>query len=139
MNYTGKVGIVIRPNKIESITYASPTDAGSQIDPTNSKRRSTTLPQATIGTIRSAILDRYPDRYNELGVMDYTVMGVFVDPPVQFMENGNLQDLNAEEVLAQFPDQRWFCLQQGRLYEVCRTGDGRLSCGSRIEVPSLYT
>lgn len=138
-NYTGRVGVVIRPNKIESITFASPVDAGSQIDLTNPKRRYTGLPQATIDIIRSAILDRCPDRYNELGVMDYTVMGIFVDPPVEFIENGNFQQRNAEEILAQFPDQRWLCLQQGSLYEVCRTGDGRLSCGSRIDVSSLYT
>jgi len=138
-NYTGKIGIVIRPNKIKSITYASPADAGSQIDPTNPKRRYTGLPQATVDIIRSAILGRCPDRYNELGVMDYTVMGVFIDPPVEFTTpNGDFQSIGVEEVLAKFSDQRLLCLREGSLYEICRI-DGHLSCGQKIDVPSLYT
>ncbi len=138
MNYTGNIGIVLRPNESTSIAFACPTDAGSQIDPDDPKRRVTGLRRpATIQDVRSAILDRPADRYNELGILSYTVLGVFIDGPVQYSFPGGVETVDYREIASAFSDQRFFYLHNGTLLHMEWT-KGAPSVGSAVDLHSLY-
>ncbi len=137
MNYTGKVGLVLRPNSSASITFASESDVGSQIDPRDSKRRFTGLPSATLELIQTAITDRPPNTYNELGVMDYSVIGVFIDPPIQYVSETGLHSIELRDVAKAFSAVRLFLLRGGQLHDLV-SEDGRLTQGNVVSIASLY-
>ena len=135
MNYTGKVGLILCPNAMDSITFASPSDAGSQIDPNNPGRRSSGLPPATPQLIQAAIDERLYDAYNELGVLNYRVLGVFIDPPVQYSLGEGIVSIEYSEVASAFPDQPLFCIYRGELFGVVQDNAG-YSIGAKADVQS---
>lgn len=137
MNYTGKVGLILCPNAMNSITFASPNDAGSQIDPNNPGRRLSGLPPATPQRIQAAIDERPCNAYNELGVLNYSVRGVFIDPPVQYSSEEGIASIECSEVALAFSDQPLFRIHRGELYEVVR-GNGGFSIGAKADVEKLY-
>jgi len=137
MNYTGKVGLVLLPNAATSITYASPKDAGSQIDSSNPGRRYSGQPAATPELVETAILSRLPSSYNELGVINYTVVGVFMDEPVQYSGADEVVTLTPEDISSYFSSKRLFYLKKGQLYECVGSGDS-LVCGAQVSISQIY-
>lgn len=136
-NYSGHVGIILRPNRVDSITFALPRDAGSQIDATNPKRRFTGLPQATPELIRAAIVERDASNYNELGVIDYSVLAVFIEPPVQYSTMDGTVTVPNNTIASVFSNQRLLGLHRGELYEL-DWSNGQPRLGAKVDVASLY-
>ena len=137
MNYTGKVGLVLRPSTAESITFASATDAGSQIDPTRPGRRIHNCGPVSLQAIETAISCRHPDKYNEIGMFKLSVACVFVDPPIQYSSDEGFHDVSVDEVATRFRDQDLFCLRRGVLHCLYKQDDS-WHLGQRVAVASIY-
>jgi len=115
-NYTGKVGLVLLPRQPDSITYACFRDGGTQIDPTNPRRRSHSRVSLSIDGIAHAIDDRWPDRYNELCVLDYEVRGVFCHLPIEYSAETSMGYLTPADVARAFPSHTIFQAIRGNLH-----------------------
>ena len=138
MNYTGKVGLVLRPNTVVSITFTSPNDAGSQIDPTRPGRRTHNCGPVSLQSIEAAISGRALDRYNEFGLHQFSVVGVFVDPPIQYSTDIGFNDVSVDEVAQQFPDLALYCLRGGLLHTLCKERD-RWNVGQQVSAVDVYS
>jgi hypothetical protein len=137
MNYTGQVGLVLLPSTAESVTFASPTDAGSQIDPNCPGRRTHNCGPVSLHAIDSAISRRPTDKYNELGLYQFSVVGVFVDPPVQYSDEVGFHDVSVDEVALRFPSYSLFCLQQGVLHTYLKEGNV-WQVGTPVPMTDIY-
>lgn len=137
MNYTGKVGLVLLPSTAGSITFASSTDAGSQIDPNCPERRTHNCGPVSLQAIDSAISCRSTDTYNELGLYQFSVVGVFVDPPVQYSSEFGFHDVTIDEIAFRFPSYALFCLRRGVLY-TCHKEGGEWQVGTLVPMADIY-
>jgi hypothetical protein len=115
-NYTGPLGLVLFPLTTQSIVGATPGDGGSWIDPCNPGRRLPRLPPSCIEEIEQSIVNRPGDRYNEIRVYRYQVLGIFISRPVQFSTPTGLDEISDSEIRQGFPHKRVFLLCKGSLY-----------------------
>lgn len=117
-NFWGKMGLILWPQSANSITFVSPRDAGTEPDPSNPGRRQIWRAPITSQALVESIDLRATDAANEWCVFDYTVVGIFIEPPIQFVENGALRDLEVADVFRAFPTMRVFAFYCGQLREV---------------------
>ena len=71
---------------------------------------------------------------NEWCVLDYKVIGIFVEPPIQYTENGALHELNLADVFYEFPGMRIFAFFYGKLRELLPPG----AWGKLVSISELY-
>lgn len=99
-NYTGRLGVVIRPKEKGSILDCSSEDAGTT--PEGREKMKDNM-KSSDSDFESAIVNRGRDKYNEICVCEYEIMGVFFDYPVQYSdENGNYKDVTSKEIYDNF-------------------------------------
>ena len=117
-DYWGKVGFIIQPRSADSITLVAHGDAGTLPAPNNpGKRRICRRPIGPQEVIDS-IDCRQPGSANEWCVLDYEVAGLFIEPPIQYVENGGLHDIDVPDVFVHFPGLRVFAFCGSSLSEI---------------------
>lgn len=121
-SYWGRIGLVLCPLGPESITLACWRDAGTLPDPNNYGRRIHPTITITEKILRDSIECRAPNSANEWCVLNYDVLGVLVEPPIQYLEGGVFETLEVERVFDVFPNQSVYCFKKGVLHEVNRAG-----------------
>lgn len=102
-NFWGRIGLILSPKSPDSITLVSPKDAGTTPDQSNNGRRKFQRVAITSRALVESIDLRPSQSCNEWCVLDYRVIGVFIEPPIQYCENDELRDLNVSDVFAHFP------------------------------------
>ncbi|KOO13205.1 hypothetical protein AKJ18_19775 [Vibrio xuii] len=114
-NYSGALGVVLKPNANDSIIYSSQNDVG-----TTPEQRNNGIGKyvSTDQEFESAIQGRQRQAYNEIIVHDYTCLGVFVEDIVQFTDhnNGKLIHLSHADIYKHFGNVNYFLLEKGLFY-----------------------
>lgn len=143
-NYTGPCGLVLRPIGENAITYAWHKDAGTSIG--ENGRRAGISADALVFPLDRAISCRAADTYNEVGVLGYEVLGIFMDrlqfeysiPDCQVADRltafGNpgpehtnyakafMEEITLNDVCKTFPDLDIFLLRCGQLNWIRQKG-----------------
>ena len=85
LEFWGNIGLILWPRSPNSITFVSEEDAGTTPDPNHTGRRNLTprMP-VTAQALVDSIEQRPPNAANEWCLLDYEVVGVFVEPPIQY-------------------------------------------------------
>lgn len=112
------MGLIIQPRNANSITLVSHGDAGTLPDPANLGRRRIYRRPIGAQEILDSIDYRQPGSANEWCVLDYEVAGLFIEPPIQYVENGHLHDIDVPDVFGHFPGMRVFAYRGSSLCEV---------------------
>ncbi len=134
LDFWGRIGLILWPRSHNSITLVSPIDAGTIPDPNNFGRRQITRLPITSDALVNSIDSRPPQTANEWCVLDYDVIGIFVEPKIQYVENGDLHDVELMDVFQNFPSMRVFAFNNGLLREVLPPGNW----GSLVSISDLY-
>jgi hypothetical protein len=79
-NAIGSIGIILGLRSPKSLIGVSPHDCGSFED-ANGARQFPHQPSISISDIENSIVNRQPGRYNEWGIEDFNVLGIFASPP----------------------------------------------------------
>lgn len=156
-NFTGPCGLVLRPVGVEAITYCWPSDAGTSIGEGGRRVDVTSAAKALL--LSEAISRRSSDKYNEIGVWGYKVVGVFMSelsfeysiPENQVMARlarlGNpsfdhpdylkafKDTVDVHQVCAAFPELDIFHLKHGELHWIRRNG---LSASGVVGLDHVY-
>ena len=116
-NYSGALGVVLKPNANNSIIHSSADDVG-----TTPKMRDDGIGKftSTDQEFESAIQDRLKQTYNEIVVHDYECLGVFVQDIVEFIDPhnaGNLVLLKHADIYSHFGNMNYFLLENGLFYQ----------------------
>lgn len=103
-NATGCVGVILGLKSPRSLLDAHPSDCGSRV--VERRREFQRARDMTIGDIEETISGRRPESYNEWGVADYVVLGMFAAEPYEIWKRYpaaelGLSDEFEEEVDAQ--------------------------------------
>lgn len=132
-NFWGRMGLILWPKSPNSITLVSPQDAGTIPDHKTGRRKLTRLPITTNALVNS--IDKRPPREaNEWCILDYDVIGIFVEPEIQYVENETYHTITLKEVFDNFPDMKVFAFHNNQLREVIQYNQ----CGSLISIADLY-
>lgn len=139
-NYTGPAGLIIWPIAPDSLTAAGPCDLGTEISTTVAGRRTTIdWPAPSLDDVRNAIVGRAPNKYNELCVWRYRVLGIFAESRFQFLDKNNLpEDGSIEEIFRRFPNEEIYELKDGELFRR-RDKQGQIVNEGRTSIDSLYS
>jgi hypothetical protein len=136
----GKIGVILFPKSPDSITLVSATDAGSWIDPSLNGRRVIARKPISINDISDSIIKRASLEYNEICIFSYSVMGVFIDPPVQFSTPEGLLAPTDEQIYSCLPGSRFYGLKNGELCSASYSqDDSRFLYGTRIDIKDIYS
>jgi hypothetical protein len=139
-NYMGKIGVILFPKILDSITFASATDGGTLIDPSRPGRRLHVCNPISINNISDSIINRSPSEYNELCIYSYKVVGVFIDPPVQFSTPEEVINPTDLDIHSSFPNIRFYGLRKGELLSASYLQDTmQFSFGSKINIDTIYS
>lgn len=137
-NYCGRIGLIVWPKSVNSVTFVSPHDVGTYPDPAHSGRRAGFQRAAiTSEQLVNSIDLRAADSYNEWCLLDYKVVGVFIEPDIQYIEQGDLLDLPVPKVFSMFPALKVYAfdtVHSGLLREVLPPGNW----GSLVNIADLY-
>lgn len=133
LDFWGKMGIIVWPKSANSITLVSPQDAGSTPDPNIPGRRNLRRMPITERAICESIDQRPPKTANEWCVLDYHVLGLFVEPPIQFMEDGVLESIDLPQVFHDFVKWPVYGFCHGRLCEINPPGNW----GRKVSISEL--
>ena len=71
---------------------------------------------------------------NEWCVLDYDVAGLFIEWPIQYLENGSLKDMKLREVFENFPGQAVYGFNECVLSEAHPSG----KWGAPVTVDRFY-
>lgn len=115
LNFWGKIGLILSPKSHDSITLVSPKDAGTIPDPSNNGRRAIRRVAITSKALVESIDLRQPQSCNEWCVLDYRAIGVFIEPPIQYVENDQFLDLNIPDVFVHFPGLPVYAFHNGTI------------------------
>jgi hypothetical protein len=108
------MGLIIDPVCFKNITHASKSDGGTT--PAPNGLRSGTNQLNSPNDIGSAITKRAPNDYNEICVVNYDVIGVFVTPQVHFKDG---ESYSVSTICDIFSDRlRFFMLGQNTIEEL---------------------
>ncbi|HGS5305550.1 TPA: hypothetical protein ACMDWJ_003556 [Vibrio cholerae] len=115
-NYSGALGVVLKPNANNSIIHSSASDAG-----TTPAMRDNAIGKCTSTDqdFESAIKNRPTQTYNEIVVHDYECLGVFVQDVVEFIDPhnaGNPVLLKHADIYSHFGNVNYFLLENGLFY-----------------------
>jgi hypothetical protein len=110
-NFTGKIGLILVPPSIDAISHATAQDGGTWTperfgDPREPKPNYT----ITETIVRRATDDRPDNEHNELCVIAYRVVGVFMSCPVTFNTRSGIDLFQPShaEIYAALANQRFF-------------------------------
>lgn len=156
-NYTGSCGLVLRPEGPDAVTYCWMEDAGTKIGANG--RRDNVTEEAKKFPLEAAITKRQNNKYNEVGVLGYSVIGIFTDclefeysiPECQISARlealGNpdpehpdyvrayAERINQNDVIREFPHLDVFLLKEGQLEWVRKDGRG---ASGLVEIADIY-
>ncbi len=133
-DFWGRMGLILWPKSHNSITLVSPTDAGTVPDLSIVGRRQINRLPITSCALVNSIDHRPPHTANEWCVLDYAVIGIFVEPPIQYVENGDLHGIELKDVFQFFPSLKVFAFCHGQLRELLPPG----IWGSLVSISELY-
>lgn len=133
-NFWGKIGVIIWPKSKDSVTLVCPRDAGTAPDPQNLGRRSIARMPITSQALINSIDNRSPTEANEWCLLDYEVVGIFIEPPIQYQENNQINEINITQVFIEFPGMKVYAFCYGKLRELCPPGQW----GTSVTINQLY-
>lgn len=135
LNYWGRMGLILNPISPNSITLVSHQDAGTTPDPHRIGKRAIPRVPITLQDIENSITQRQANSCNEWCVLSYSVFGIFIEPPIQYVEDGNLLNIEVKDVFNYFPSMRVFAFyNQHTLREILPPGNW----GSVIAISEIY-
>jgi hypothetical protein len=134
LNFFGRVGLIIWPNSHNSITLASPTDAGTTPDSNNPGRRNINQTPITLDALSNSIDSRKPNECNEWCIFDYKVIGLFIERPIYYSENDVIHYITLSDIAQNFPGMKIFTFCCGQLREIYPCGNW----GSIVSISELY-
>lgn len=114
LNFWGRIGLIIRPRHANSVTLVSSSDAGTVPDQAHYGRRQISRYPITSQALVESIDGRPSNSCNEWCVLDYDVIGVFIELPIQYLrEDGALTDLKVDDVFKHFPGLHVYAFHNG--------------------------
>lgn len=133
-NYWGKMGLILKVNSHNSVTLVSHEDAGTEPDPSNYGRRIINRIPISIQDVKNSI-DLRNDIPNEWCILNYSVYGIFVEPPIQYTEGENLYELQLKDVFHHFPDLKVYIYDKTfTLVELLPS----LKIGGNLQISEIY-
>lgn len=144
-NAIGRVGLILKPESNHSILYTNKSDAGSGVVDFNGFRSGAGQSPSRDSCLNS-IRNRASNGYNEWGVKDYSVAGVFVFFPIEVWSTCTISGPNGvistkagkqesiETVAGDFPGLRLITVHQGKFWEV----DAQANFGRCVDAKSIY-
>ena len=119
-NASGCVGLILGVTGPKSIRDVDPEGCGSfALEPGGPRVFPNEDRDITAAVLEETIVRQLPDGYNEWGVRDFEVLGIFAVSPFEVIRDGVFTDLGA--IAKAFPTQRIYSFVDGRL--VRREGD----------------
>jgi hypothetical protein len=114
------------------VSLVSYRDAGTQIDPLRPGRRD--IPRLPI--TQQALADSIDHRTscNEWCVLDYDVIGIFIEPPIQYTEGDQLKDIEVPDVFSHFPNLSVYAFHNRALRKLDCSGN----LGQSVSISELY-
>lgn len=115
-NYTGKLGVVIKPKSKGSILLCSSGDAGTTPECRDGMKGNIISSDLDF---ENAIVNRKSNEYNEVCVCEYEIIGIFFDCPVQYAdENGNYMSVTSKEIYDNFGSEMpYYFLRSGDFFK----------------------
>ena len=112
-NYTGRIGVILFPASVHSISHSMPHDAGTlRRDRIEAQILKTSIIEECF---KNATSNRHINSCNELCIYHYKVCGIFFDElPVSF-SNGDVY--SAQDISNYFNDQKIYWLNNGIFYK----------------------
>jgi len=103
-NYWGRIGLIVKPKSPNSITLVCQEDAGTMVDPDVPGRRKIRRMPITIQEICKSIDCRSKETPNEWCVLSYSVLGIFIEPPIYYNDKNSFNEIKIKDVFEIFSD-----------------------------------